>query len=174
MWCARLVTRIPCWGVVRNSRCPGIAGLSGHHDSVFQCTHTHHKKNTHVVFRYTLISSLIPHIHVYVHVKTSCTLYTYTYDAHTCTCKLTHRSNLGEFKLNIMKSTKVQTLGVCESVCAYEPLCHVWATCAWKMTTVRTYGHMTKGVLDLCNKAISEKTPQIFDLRCSLSMWNQF
>ena len=32
-----------------------------------------------------------------------------------------------------------------------------------------THGRTTEGVLDLCNVAVSEKIPQIFDLRCPLS-----
>ena len=36
------------------------------------------------------------------------------------------------------------------------------------------YGCPREGELDLGNGAVSEKTPQMFDLCCSLSMWQHF
>ena len=35
------------------------------------------------------------------------------------------------------------------------------------------YDHSREGALDLCNGAVSEKTPNIFDLRCPLSRWQR-
>ena len=52
------------------------------------------------------------------------------------------------------------------------------AQCACVLSTGkmadRMYGRPREGTLDLGNGAVSEKTPQTFDLRCPLSTWQCF
>ena len=54
----------------------------------------------------------------------------------------------------------------------------VYAQCACVLSTGKMadlmYGRPRGGALNLCNGAVSEKAPQIFDLRCPLSTWRCF
>ena len=88
-----------------------------------------------------------------------------SYYSCVCTCKsacICHLPPNGNRLHITVKSTKVLNPRRCiMRVYTREIRMRVHEKYAWKMADC-THGRTTEGVLDLCNGAVSEKTPQIF------------